>query len=376
MSAQTALDIDDSTSPRRGRRSAGRVKPFARGLFSAVPVMLVGSLALTLGVTPAEAANRKPQRERPAPTPEPDTATATGLDFQAATPAPTVTGSYELSATGAIATAQSLAPSEYRVVEGDTVSDISARYGLSTASVLALNGLSWKSMIFPGQVLSLKASASPSMPSEVPLTRYTIESGDTISAIAARHDIAVDTILSANGLGRDSVIFPGQTLVIPQIGAASVGSAVQAIEPVAAVTALGSSIGLDSEMYANAAHIVRIGRELGVSDRGIVIALAAAMQESTLRNLEWGHLDSLGLFQQRPSMGWGSTDELIDPEYSIRAFYLGVHGGEYINRGLLDIDDWESMSVTEAAQAVQISAYPDEYAKWESDAWAWLGILG
>lgn len=376
MSTQTSLDIHDSASPRRGRRSAGRGASFARGLFSAVPVMLVGSLALTLGVTPAEAANRKPQRERPAPTPEPDTATATGLDFRAATSAPTVTGSYELSATGAIATAQSLAPSEYRVVEGDTISDISARYGLSTASVLALNGLSWKSMIFPGQVLSLNASASPSMPSEVPLTRYTIESGDTISAIAGRHDIPVDTILSANGLGRDSIIFPGQTLVIPQIGTASVDSGVEEIQPVASVTALGSSIGLDSEMYTNAAHIVRIGRELGVSDRGIVIALAAAMQESTLRNLDWGHLDSLGLFQQRPSMGWGSADELTDPDYAIRAFYLGVHGGEYINRGLLDIDGWESMSVTEAAQAVQISAYPDEYAKWESDAWAWLGILG
>ncbi|MET0589704.1 MAG: LysM peptidoglycan-binding domain-containing protein [Naasia sp.] len=375
MSTQvTTSTAENAVTARRGRHAAPRGRSFARGLLSAVPVMLVGTLAVTLGTTPSEALNRKPERERPTPSPEPDT--STGLDFTAAAVTPSTSAPlHETASIGEIATAQSLAPFEYTVVEGDTVSDISGRYGLSTASVLALNGLSWKSMIFPGQILSLNASASPALPVEVPLTRYTIVAGDTISAIASSNQLDTEAVLSANGLGRDSIIYPGQTLVIPQLGRGSSAPVLEAT-PVAQVTAIGSAVGLTEEMYGNAASIVRIGRELGVSDRGIVIALAAAMQESTLRNIDWGHLDSVGLFQQRPSMGWGTAAQLNDPEYAIRAFYTGIPGRDVSTLGLLDIEGWESMTVTQAAQAVQISAYPDAYAKWESDAWAWLGILG
>ena len=88
-----------------------------------------------------------------------------------------------------------------------------------------------------------------------------------------------------------------------------------------------------------------------------------------MRNLSWGDRDSVGLFQQRPSQGWGTPEQLQDPAYAARLFYVGNEG---YTRGLLDIRGWQSMTVTQAAQAVQISAYPDHYAKWETSAWAWL----
>ena len=107
-------------------------------------------------------------------------------------------------------------------------------------------------------------------------------------------------------------------------------------------------------------------------DRGIVIALAAAMQESSLRNLAHGDRDSVGLFQQRPSQGWGSAAALQDPATAARLFFTGNAGR---TRGLLDVPGWSSMSVTGAAQAVQVSAYPKAYAQWETTAKRLLASL-
>jgi hypothetical protein len=107
-----------------------------------------------------------------------------------------------------------------------------------------------------------------------------------------------------------------------------------------------------------------------------VIALAAAMQESGLRNLDYGDRDSLGLFQQRPSTGWGTPAQVTDPVYASKLFFGGPSNpNKGKTRGLLDIKGWQSMTVTQAAQAVQISAYPDAYAKWETSARAWLAEL-
>jgi murein DD-endopeptidase MepM/ murein hydrolase activator NlpD len=120
----------------------------------------------------------------------------------------------------------------------------------------------------------------------------------------------------------------------------------------------------DAEQTANADTIVRAGADLGVPRRGWVIAVATAMQESSLRNL--GHLgerndhDSLGLFQQRPSQGWGTPAQLTDPVYAAAAFY----------RTLLTVAGWEQLPMSDAAQRVQRSAFPQAYAKWENAATA------
>ena len=122
----------------------------------------------------------------------------------------------------------------------------------------------------------------------------------------------------------------------------------------------------DDEQRTNAAAVVAVGTRLGVPTRGQVIALATALQESSLRNLTGGDRDSIGLFQQRPSAGWGTPAQLHDPQYAAERFY----------RALLAVPGWESMPLTEAAQAVQHSAYPDAYADDEADAVALLSTVG
>ncbi|SCL26076.1 Peptidase family M23 [Micromonospora nigra] len=114
----------------------------------------------------------------------------------------------------------------------------------------------------------------------------------------------------------------------------------------------------DSDQVGNAAAIVTTGARLAVPPRGWVIALATAMQESTLRNLTGGDRDSVGLFQQRPSQGWGTPTQLQDPVYASEKFFAK----------LTTISGWQTMPLTEAAQAVQISAFPDAYATWEGPA--------
>jgi len=333
-------------------------------------------------------------------------------------------------------------PTSYTVTPGDSVSSIAGRYGLSTASVLALNGLSWKSLIFPGQVLKLSASAGvPPVSSSTPAAgqggRYTVARGDTISAIAARFGVSTQAVLTANGLGWSSIIYPGQSIAIPAAGATAPSAASAPASPAAAPSAgtsytivagdtlskiaarFGTTVAaimaangmgtstiiysgrtlvipagssapalavttvsavtpaagapLTDEMAANVRLIIQTGRRLGVPDRGIVVALAAAMQESGLRNLSYGDRDSVGMFQQRPSTGWGTPAQLQNPTYATELFFGGPHNPKVgRTRGLLDIRGWQSMTIAQAAQAVQISAYPDAYAKWESSAWAWL----
>jgi LysM repeat protein len=278
-------------------------------------------------------------------------------------------------------------PATYTIKRGDTISGIAARYGLRTADLLALNKLRATTIIYPGQVIRLGGSSiavtpvsnvtptSPadeskdppstpptSAPAPVINSRYTIRSGDTITRIAARFGVTIDAILKANGLSRSSIIYAGRTLVIPGVVSAQDGSS---ITP------------LTAEMAANARIIIQIGRSLGVSDRGIVIALAAAMQESSLRNITYGDRDSVGVFQQRPSTGWGTKSQLLDVAHAARLFFGGPSNpNKGRTRGLLDIAGWQNMTLTQAAQKVQISAYPNAYAKWEKSAVAWLAQLG
>ncbi|WP_082571275.1 LysM peptidoglycan-binding domain-containing protein [Agromyces sp. Root1464] len=413
--AETASEAVDH--PRRQARGANDRRRGIRRLIT-LPLAVVSTIAVTLGIAqPAEAA---PQSAKRMPKPK---ASNDGPDRHASTTA----------STGSV-------PAEVTVGDGDTVSGIAERYGVATADILALNGLGWSSLIFPGQRLALPgtgATAPAPVPVAAELPRHTVVAGDTMSGIAAAYGVALDQMLSANGLSRQSLIFPGQSIVLPPGGtdvaapapaaptpapapapaAPSGGEAYTVVDgdtlwdiaarhefqvselaaingidvaaviragqvlrvarPVAAVSVASVSVALTEEMRGNARIIVDVGRALGVPDQGIVIALAAAAQESGLKNPEYGDLDSLGLFQQRPSQGWGTVEEVLDPVRSATAFYGGAanpNAGR--TRGLLDIPGWESLTVTQAAQAVQLSAHPDHYAKWEASARAWLSELG
>lgn len=114
----------------------------------------------------------------------------------------------------------------------------------------------------------------------------------------------------------------------------------------------------DSEQINYAAVIVHIGAQTGVPKRGWIIAVAVAIQESDLRDLPGGPDDSIGLFQQRPSQGWGTPDQLRDPAFAATRFYERLRA----------VPGWETMPLTDAAQAVQRSAFPDAYATHEPDA--------
>jgi cell wall-associated NlpC family hydrolase len=118
----------------------------------------------------------------------------------------------------------------------------------------------------------------------------------------------------------------------------------------------------DTEQVNNAATIISTGMRMGVPVRGWIIALAAAMQESQLVNLpdlgDANDADSLGLFQERPSQGWGTPDQIMDPVYSSTKFY----------QHLLAVPGWQTMTVAQAAQAVERSALPGAYSQWEPDA--------
>jgi hypothetical protein len=163
-------------------------------------------------------------------------------------------------------------------------------------------------------------------------------------------------------------------LALVVAGAAVVGEDDVACAPISRV------VGLDEEQGRNAGLIVATGRSAGVPSFGLTVALATAYQESTLRNLPHGDRDSLGLFQQRPSTGWGTAEQVQDPVYAAGAFFGGPTGPNSTGAaseppGLLDIDGWQTMALTEAADAVQRSAFPNAYAQWEDDARAWLGEL-
>ncbi|QGN58853.1 C40 family peptidase [Nostocoides sp. HKS02] len=121
-----------------------------------------------------------------------------------------------------------------------------------------------------------------------------------------------------------------------------------------------TAAGLNAQQLANAQTIVAVGRQLKVPAYGWVIAVATALQESSLTNLSGGDLDSVGLFQQRT--GWGPAAARLNPETAARMFYEGGQGGQ---KGLLQVPGFQSMTLTQAAQSVQHSAFPDAYARWE-----------
>ncbi len=115
---------------------------------------------------------------------------------------------------------------------------------------------------------------------------------------------------------------------------------------------------LKPPQMANAATIAAVAIRRGLPVRAVTVALATALQESKLENLTGGDRDSVGLFQQRPSQGWGSAEQIADPRFAAGGFY----------NALVKVDGWQTMDVAAAAQAVQRSAHPDAYTKWIDEA--------
>ena len=217
---------------------------------------------------------------------------------------------------------------------------------------------------------------------------HVVLAGESLKSIAEMHGIPTAALLALNGLAWQTAVHEGQELVVSKKQRKPVSESKNSLPLLAESPILESGIradelgrvadggvvtALSNEMATNARIIIQVGRELGIPNYGIVIALATAAQESHLRNLDYGDRDSVGLFQQRPTSGWGTDSQIRDPRYAARAFFGGPTSttpGDTI--GLLDVEQWQHMSLTDAAQAVQISAFPEAYAKWEVSAWNWL----
>ncbi len=127
----------------------------------------------------------------------------------------------------------------------------------------------------------------------------------------------------------------------------------------------GHEVELDLEQAENASLITAVAIRRGMPARAASIALATAYQESKLYNIDYGDRDSVGLFQQRPSQGWGSVKELTDPDFATNAFY----------DALAEVEGYREMDITVAAQEVQRSGFPDAYADHEEDARALASAL-
>lgn len=160
-----------------------------------------------------------------------------------------------------------------------------------------------------------------------------------------------------------------------------------------ATTADGDTVTLNRQQLTHASTIILTGTNTAaVGDQGILVALVAALTESSLRQLanssaypesagypndgNGSDHDSIGLFQMRPQAGWGTVQELMDPAYQAAAFYGGEQGPNHGSpRGLLDLPGWQSLTVGEAAQAVEVSAFPDRYQNFEPVARSILDTL-
>ena len=182
----------------------------------------------------------------------------------------------------------------------------------------------------------------------------------------------MNTILRKSILGIAGLAFTGGVFAGP-VAAHAADTTTTSVKPVSVsvqgdkliphgVQGTQSRIDLNDEQTANVKAIIAATKKAGMDERAAVVSIATALQESKLENL--GHLgdrndhDSQGLFQQRPSSGWGTVEQITDPEYSTTAFL----------KGLKQVDGWRDMPLTVAAQTVQVSAYPDHYAQWEQQA--------
>lgn len=169
--------------------------------------------------------------------------------------------------------------------------------------------------------------------------------GSRIAALRGRRLVAVIAVAVAAATGVGFGVHALLRTVTTPAPACTVGTGAAALL-------------LAPDQAEDAATIAAVAKRLGLPDHAVTIALATALQESKLHNYPFGDRDSLGLFQQRPSQGWGRPVQLLTPAYAAEAFY----------RHLAQVDGWQTLPVAAAAQAVQHSADGAAYAQWEEDA--------
>ncbi|MGI3780856.1 MAG: hypothetical protein ACRYG2_08760 [Janthinobacterium lividum] len=162
--------------------------------------------------------------------------------------------------------------------------------------------------------------------------------------VAGALAVAVVLVVVA-GLGVRSWL--GDRAIVPQPG-----------EERCVATVNDRDVELDLDQAHYASIVVGLSVRRGLAPRAGSIAMATVYQETGIRNLDYGDRDSVGLFQQRPSQGWGTEKQLMDPYYATTKFY----------NALVRVRDWETRDITRVAQAVQRSAYPDAYRDHEPDA--------
>ena len=285
-------------------------------------------------------------------------ATTLAAGLTVATPAPSYAATYPTLSTGS--TGANVMSLQFLLTSRGYSTTADGDYGSGTkAAVTAFQqsrGLDADGVAGPQTFAALVStvrqgsSGAAVQAAQVQLVKHG-SSVDTDGDFGPATDSAVRSFQSAHGLSADGVVGPAtwQELLGTGGGGSTPGTTYDS---------------LSEDQKQNARTIIGVGKGAGVPEYGWVIALATSMQESTLLNIDYGDRDSLGLFQQRPSQGWGTESQIMDPVLSSKAFY-GV-AAHTPNPGLLDISGWQSMTVTQAAQAVQRSCCPDAYAKWET----------
>lgn len=178
----------------------------------------------------------------------------------------------------------------------------------------------------------------------------------------------------SRGLRRRAVRALGGTavLVLAVTGAsAGVAAVLRGLDVEPAAAPRCAALSGDTEWYLapdqaeTAALLTATSLRRGMPARAATIAIATGLQESKLRNIDYGDRDSVGIFQQRPSQGWGTVEQIMDPVYSTHAFYDALE----------KVDGYGAMEITVAAQTVQRSAYPEAYAQHEARSRAWASAL-
>jgi LysM repeat protein len=281
--------MNTARQPQQGQKS---IKQRVAVTTAALPVVMLSSLAL------AQPAAAQQPHVAPARTTANQSALPTGTAGPALSKAVIVPASQLASAVPAALTAMlpaALSPDSYTVAAGDTVSSIAAQHGLSVQAVLDANGLAATSIIYPGQQISLGGDNSSPSPDSAPAATdgggsYTVQPGDTISSIAAGHDVAVAEVLQLNRLNNSSVIYPGQAISLGGPAAVTATAVVQlnqapggryTIQPGDTLTSIAADAGVSvgdllSANNLSADSVIFAGKELTLPGAGTPAAAAPA----------------------------------------------------------------------------------------------------